>query len=105
MKIKKYACHRIYVGGELILTQSVVSVIPLGEVVACLPLSEEIPATEWIGGIIVLSNQTEIACRPDFQTWIHGVVIDRQLPVYAWHISDFNFQQESLTEQSVIQQL
>lgn len=105
MKIKKYACHRIYVGGESFLTQSVVSVTFQGEVTACLPLSEEIPATEWLGGIIVLSNQKEIACRPDFRTWIHGLVIDKQLPVYAWHITNFNFQQESLTEQSIIRRL
>ena len=42
MRIKKYACHRIYKGSKSFLAQSVVSVASDGKVVACTPLSEEI---------------------------------------------------------------
>lgn len=105
MKIKNYACHRIYIGGQSILTQSIVSVTSNGEVVACTPLSEEIASTEWIGGIVVLSNQSEIVCRQDFPKWIHQLVVDKQFPIYAWHISDFDFQQENLTKRSIIRRL
>ena len=105
MRIKKYACHRIYKGSKSFLAQSVVSVASDGKVIACTPLSEEIASTEWIGGIVVLSNQSEIACRQNFPKWIYQSVVDNQFPIYAWHISDFDFQQENLTERSIIRRL
>lgn len=102
---RQYACHRIYDGGNHTEGKTIVSIAPNGEVESYFPLTKEIPFTEWIGGIIVLSNQAELPCLPDFPTWIHRHTIDKDVPVYAFHISNFDFQQERLTAQSIIRRL
>ena len=90
MKIRRYACHRVYDNSyNQYLPQSVVAIAPDGEVLECKPLTEEISSTEWIGGVIVLKpmsdEQTEKQC--------------------ALHISDFDFQLEAPTPKSVITRL
>lgn len=69
MKIfKNYACHRVYDSPQHYLTQSVVSIADNGEVMKCKPLSQETAFTEWIGGAIVLSPESEITLPIDFKT-------------------------------------
>ena len=89
MKIKRYACHRVYDGNNHYLPQSVVAIAPDGEVLECKPLTEEISSTEWIGGVIVLKPMSDEQ---------HG-------KRYALHISDFDFQQEAPTSKSIIRRL
>ena len=103
---KKYACHRVYDSPYHYLSQSVVSIDENGEVVECKPLTQETSFTEWIGGVIVLSPESELAHPIDFKT-LHQQTTkgNESFPLYAWHISDFNFQEETLTPQSLIRRL
>lgn len=103
--VKKYACHRLYGAGKIYLTQSVVSLDEEGKVKDVSPLSEEIAATEWLGGIIILSHRTVLTPERDFQALFHQLTDSVTPPVYAWHISDFDFKEEKLTPQSRIRRL
>ena len=107
MKIfKNYACHRVYDSPQHYLTQSVVSIADNGEVMECKPLSQETAFTEWIGGVIVLSPESEITLPIDFKTLRQqSTKGNESSPLYAWHISDFNFQEEALSPQSLIRRL
>ena len=89
MKIKRYACHRVYDSYNHYLPQSVVTITPDGEVLECKPLTEEISSTEWIGGVIVLKPISERQTEKR----------------YALHISDFDFQLEAPTSKSIIRRL
>lgn len=102
---KKYACHRVYDSYHHYLNQSVVAISSHGEVLSVTSLSEETSFTEWIGGIIILSHLTEIPLHTDFQELIHHLTSHTQSPLYAWHVSDFDFQQEIISPQSIIRRL
>ena len=103
--IKNYACHRVYEGSHAYLSQSVVSITKNGEVVACKPLSQETAFTEWIGGVIVLSPISDMTHSTDSQTMLREMTHIDQAPLYAWHISDFDFSREELTPQSIVRRL
>lgn len=104
--VKNYACHRVYEGSHPYLSQSVVSITEEGKVVACKPLSQETAFTEWTGGVIVLSPVSEAVFPIDFDTLRQPQRKgNEQSPLYAWHISDFNFQEEAPTPQSLIRRL
>lgn len=106
MKVwKKYACHRVYDGCNHYRKQSVVSVSSHGEVLSVSPLSVETSSTEWIGGIIILSDLMEIPLSNDFHTLLYQLTAQAQPPLYAWHVSDFDFQQEDISRQSIIRRL
>lgn len=103
---KNYACHRVYDGAHHFLSQSVVSINEDGEVMDCKPLSQETAFTEWIGGVIVLSTKKELTLPTDFDHLRQDATKgNEKSPLYAWHISDFNFQEEALTSQSIIRRL
>lgn len=89
MRIKRYACHRVYDSYSHYLPQSVVAVAPDGEVLECEPLTEEVSSTEWLGGVIVLKSMSD----------------DLTEKRYAIHISDFDFQKEAPTSASIIRRL
>ena len=55
--MKKYACNRLYKASGEWMPQSVVSINERGEVERYAPLKEETSATEWLGGIIILSDK------------------------------------------------
>lgn len=102
---KKYACHRVYDAPGHCFTQSVVSLSADGEVVSCTPLTEEVSSTEWIGGVIVLSSLTEIPPHADYRTWLLELTPHASSPLYAWHITGFDFERGIPTIQSVIRRL
>lgn len=102
---RKYACHRVYDGYNHYQPQSVVSLTEKGEFIGCTPLVHETSFTQWIGGVIVLSPLSELAHYTDFQTMLREVTDIDQAPLYAWHISDFDFSQETLTSQSIVRRL
>lgn len=102
-KTKRYACNRLYVG-ERIFLQSVVEINDEGWVECFMPLTQETPATEWIGGVIVLCGNQELPSHSDFQSILHELV-EEEKPMHAWHISNFDFQKEALTSASIIRRL
>lgn len=103
---KKYACHRVYDSCNHYQSQSVVAVSESGEVIGCTPLVQETSFTEWIGGVIILSPLTEVSFHTDdFGTMLHEMTSIRQTPLYAWHISNFDFTKEEPAPQSLIRRL
>ena len=100
---RRYACNRLYVGDRC-FPQSIVEVNNAGEVEGYTPLTQETPATEWIGGVIVLSGQSELPLHENTESLLRTLT-DGGRHDYAWHITNFNFQQEALTTASVIRRL
>lgn len=104
--VRNYACHRVYDAPNHYRPQSVVTITTYGEVLEIKPLSHESAFTEWIGGIILLSSETELTLPTDFKTLrLQMKEGDPSSPLYAWHISGFNFQEEELTPQSIVRRL
>jgi hypothetical protein len=102
--MKKYACNRLYKASDEWMPQSVVTINERGEVERVAPLLEETSATEWLGGIIILSDKETLPSRLKFNDLL-DYLMPMETPWYAWHISDFDFQQNELTSRSVIRRL
>lgn len=102
---RRYACHRVYDSCNHYESQSVVAISDQGEVIGYMPLTQETSFTEWIGGVIVLSPSPEMGSVTDFKSMTNGMVHLDQTPLYAWHVSNFDFSKEELTPQSIIRRL
>jgi hypothetical protein len=102
--MKKYACNRLYRASDEWMPQSVVTINERGEVERIAPLLEETSATEWLGGIIILSDKKIMPSQLKFNDLL-DYLTPVEMPLYAWHISDFDFQQEEMTSRSVIRRL
>ena len=102
--MKKYACNRLYRASDEWMPQSVVTINEKGEVERIAPLLEETSATEWLGGIIILSDKKIMPSQLKFNDFL-DYLTPVEMPLYAWHISDFDFQQNELTSRSVIRRL
>lgn len=101
MKVhRRVACHRVYDSYNHYEAQSVVAITMQGEVIGCTPLIHETSFTEWIGGVIVLSPLSDMPCVSDFKSMTSEMTGQQGNPLYAWHISDFDFSKEELTPQS-----
>lgn len=104
--VRKFACHRIYQSSDSSQGQSVISINSKGEVVSLSSLDSESCHTEWIGGVIVLSNKKELFIGTDFLSFLSGTFpVERKYPLYAWHIYPFDFENEILLPQSVLRRL
>ena len=72
-----------------------------GRVRAYFPLKEEISATQWIGGVIIISPMYEldICSGEKFVDFLHRAMLETELeqPVYAWHIADFDLPGKEFT--------
>ena len=102
--MRKFACNRLYVSESECLPQSVVTLDELGMVQGYAPLKDEQAATEWIGGVIVLSGEKELVPSKDFKTLLEHLT-HAKLHTYAWHISDFDFLKLQLTDRSIVKRL
>jgi hypothetical protein len=102
--MRKFACNRLYVSDTESLSQSVVSVDELGHVSGYAPLKDEQAATEWIGGVIVLSGEKDLVLTGDFKILLEHLT-HAKLHTYAWHISDFDFFNLQLTDKSIVKRL
>lgn len=94
--MRKYACHRIYTDPDHYLSQAFVAIDEEGKVIRYASFQEEMVATEWIGGVIYLTD-TNTAPNGDFHLWFNNHIKNGQTPVYAWHLSEFNFVREEPT--------
>jgi hypothetical protein len=102
--MKKYACNRLYKAPGEWMSQSVVSINDRGEVEGYVPLVDETSATEWLGGIIILSDKDALPSKMNFNELVNYLAPAKK-SVFAWHISEFDFQQETLTSRSIIRRL
>lgn len=105
--MKKFACHRLYLTPHEYLRRASVTLDEQGRVTGYQTLTEETASTEWIGGVIFLLPQEEIASDANFIELLKADSKSREtaLPLYAWHVSNYDFEQDCLTPQSVVQQL
>ena len=103
--MKNYACHRLYISPSVYIKMATLTIDKLGQVRKYDTLQTENPFTEWIGGIIFLSNGLEIIRRNTLRELLEENMQPTASPVYAWHISHYNFTNEQLTPQSIIQRL
>lgn len=102
--MKKFACNRLYVSHNRYVSQSVVSIDEEGKVSGYSSLVEEIASTEWIGGVIFLSDKERLTSSSGFKALAQEIT-EGGCATYAWHISNFDFQQEELTSDSIIRRL
>lgn len=100
--MKSFACHRLYETADKYLGQSVVTVNDNGEVVSFSSLDSEVRHTTWIGGVIILSSLREFVRRDDFTDTLHALTGEGGCPLYAWHVSDFDFLNDAFTAQSIL---
>lgn len=104
---RRYACHRVYDAAGHYFRQSVIALDEAGRVISIRPLTEETSFTEWLGGIILLSPFQRIE---DFQDGDFAGLLPPQKekvpnPLYAWHLSSFDFEHEVRTPGSILRKL
>lgn len=105
--MKKFACHRLYLTLHEYLRRASVTLDEQGRVANYQLLTEETASTEWIGGVIFLLPQEEIASDANFIELLKAESKSKETtpPLYAWHVSNYDFEQDCLTPQSVVQRL
>lgn len=100
--MKRYACHRLYLSPGQYLKQAVVTLDEEGKVCHYSKLEKEIHSTEWIGGVIILSSHSVSLPSGNIHEWLENND-DKQK--YAWHLSQFDFEKETATSQSILRRL
>ena len=105
--MKKFACHRLYLTPHEYLRRASVTLDEQGRVTGYQTLTEETASTEWIGGVIFLLSQEEIASDANYIELLKADSKSKEttLSLYAWHVSNYDFEQDCLTPQSVVQRL
>ena len=58
--MKRFACQRLYLSPDTYFIRYVVELGNNGKIQSYYPLEEEIYATQWIGGVIVLSARRKL---------------------------------------------
>lgn len=83
--MKRYAVHLLYMERDAVCRQQVMEV-DNGRCVEHYPLTEELPFTEWIGGVAVLSGCEETDCQlpASFEDVLHALL--NKPGAYVWHI-------------------
>ena len=101
--MRNYACHRVYTDADHYLKQAFVSIGEDEKTIRLGTYQEEMVATERIGGVIFLTTTNE-APNGDFHSWAKQQK-NGQTPVYAWHLSEFDFEREEPTPNCIIRRL
>lgn len=76
-----------------------------GEVISYAPFDEEVPFTQWIGGVILLTSTTKMELKKDFKSTLAELTTLPNHPIHAWHLSPFDFVKEEITPDSILYQL
>lgn len=104
--MKKFACHRLYITPNHFLKPASVTLDEEGKVTDYRTLQEETESTEWIGGILFLSDKIRITPSKQLSELLDHIPKESESgSLYAWHLSHYNFEQESPTDQSILQRL
>lgn len=100
--MKRFACHRLYVFSDGCYSNYVVELNEEDKVRTYFPLEEEISATQWIGGVIVLSPllDIEIGQKENFHSFLEKAVGDTDKALYAWHLVGFDLMKGEFTPQT-----
>lgn len=100
--MKRFACHHLYVSTDGCYSKYVVELEDNDTVKAYFPLKEEFSATQWIGGVIILSpsSDLEIFREETFDCFLRRSIVETDVLVYAWHIADFDLKKEEFTTAS-----
>lgn len=102
--MKRYACHRVYTHPDHYLKQAFITLDEQGKVIHYATFAEEFPATEWIGGVIVLSD-IDIAPNDNFRSWFQQHAKGNENSIFAWHLSEFDFEREEPAQTCIIRRL
>ena len=99
--MRRFACHRLYLSSDTCFVRYVVELGDDGKMQRYYPLEEEIYATQWIGGVIIISPMygLEICSGEKFADFLHRAMLETgcEQPVYAWHIADFDLPGKEFT--------
>lgn len=99
--MRRFACHYLYVSADGCYSKYVVELEDSGRVRAYFPLKEELSATQWIGGVIIISPMygLEICSGEKFADFLHRAMLETgcEQPVYAWHVADFDLPGKEFT--------
>lgn len=100
--MRRFACHHLYVSPVDCCVKYVVEIGENDRVNVCFPLKEEISATRWIGGVIILSPfpELEICAEESFISFLKRVTVKNNDSWYAWHITHFDFAKKDFTRLS-----
>lgn len=73
------------------------------------PIESELPVTEWLGGVLVLSTMSEVCLseHESFESILNKLHPNSgvRYPLYCWFIDNIDFGTESLTSFSKIELL
>ena len=100
--MKRFACHYLYVSIDGCYSKYVVQINENNIVDKYFPLKEEISATQWVGGVIVLSPFKDLTIHlgETFSSLLQRIVTEVEEPLYAWHITNFDFIEKEFTSTS-----
>lgn len=101
LDMRRFACHHLYVSPDKYYSKYVVELKEDKTVNRFFPLQEEICATEWLGGVIVLSPSPYLEIRADesFPHFLQRVVaaMGETSSLYAWYVAGFDFVKKEFT--------
>lgn len=105
--MRRFACHRLYTSVADCRPQSVVELQADGTLHAVFPLQEEVSATQWIGGVIVLSSFPALTLQAGetFSAFLQRATSPAGGSLYAWHITDFDLHRKSFRPDSRLRRL
>ena len=103
--MKRYACHRLYTSNGFTNNKMIVCIDSDGKVVSCEEMNEEVPFTQWIGGIILLSPKSDLKITDNFIKLVKSLDTSLHNDNLAWHISHFDFSKEEIPQQSTLVRL
>ena len=106
-EMRRFACQRLYLSPDTYFIRYVVELGNNGKIQSYYPLEEEIYATQWIGGVIVLSARRKlepIMPEKNFKTFLAQATRTNTKiqECYAWHIANFDIVREEFVPQSHI---
>ena len=68
--MKRFAVHRVYLDSATYVGRGVVTVNERGEALSVESLGDEVPSTQWIGGVIFLSAQIGLSAQEVSAQWL-----------------------------------
>lgn len=106
--MKRFACHKLFVTPQLSYPQSVVEVDEAGTLQNHFLLTEEVGATEWVGGVFFLSPRNDLfhlSAQASWEEFSSQALQPEGQPLFVWHLNPFDFVHGCCTPQSKLRLL